>query len=128
MECPHLSESCAIPPGNTFQMFPKTASDTLNVAPTGISTRAGQTQQSSRNKQYFGPLGSNLDAVGDCSCNQIKENEVFMIQAPANTSSRLQVQLHSKNSGEGSTGILQFRGILKFVGLWHSKESQSLFF
>lgn len=61
--------------------------------PHGYPLGLARLDQSPRNKQYFGPLGSNLDAVGDCSCNQIKENDVFRIQlqTPTNTSSRLQV-------------------------------------
>lgn len=61
--------------------------------PHGYTLELARPDKSPRNKQYFGHLGSNLDAVGDCSCNQIKGNAVFRIhlQTPTNTSSRLQV-------------------------------------
>lgn len=93
-----------------------------------ISTRVGQTRCSSRSKQYFGPLGYNLDAVGDCSCNQIKGNDGFRISGSSYRHQQThqagyRLQLHSKNSGEGSTGILKFTAVF----LWHSKVSQTLF-
>lgn len=106
-------------------MFPKSASDTLDGAPMWISTRAGQTPQSSGNKQCFGPLGSNLDAVGDCSCSQIKGTDIFRIQSDTNK--------HIKQvTGCKCTARIQEKALQVFkkftaLFLWHSKVSQTLF-